>query len=259
MRTMSADEGWDWLVRKTRRGPLLSLSGARVEREPEGVVILPSAWYSRGGPILIGSFAVLWVGISFASGVLLEMGWFGGLLLLLVLYVLANRSRVWWNPLGNTVHIFRGLLGLGTHVELPADKLTVSTGRWGETGSLNWWIRDSVTVSLEHSERQGQVRLACAETQASLTEAFAALREFLGDRGRDETEVPVRSARGGAMAVPTAPISERRAKFATARLVVRSGVARFRPAAGLVAFCGVFAAFGVMGIAMGWSLFSDGR
>lgn len=257
MRTLGAEEGWDWLVRKTRRGPLLSLSGARVERGAEGVLILPSAWHSRGGPILIGAFAVLWICISFASGALLEMGWFGGLLLLLVLYVLATRSRVWWNPLGNTVHVYRGLAGFGTHVELPAEKLTVSSGRWGETGMLDWSLKDHVILSLEHSERQGRVRLACAETQAPLTEAFKALCDFLSGRGEDETEVPVRSARGGAMTVPTAPISERGAKFATARLVVQSGVARFRPSAVLLAFGAVFAAFGLMAITMGWSLFRD--
>lgn len=238
MRVMSADEGWDWLIKKTRRRPFLWF-GADVKRE-DGAMVLRNAPIRRD---LRLTFAT----VASAALALIAIGWGGAMpprhvllelvVLLFLTALMFYRSDIRWDPSTETLSLLKGLPGLTRRVDLPAERLRAELRLRREDSDQS--PDGYVELRLRRQGRAEEVPLVRAHSKSRLLPAFLALRSFLRGRVTDHTVVQV-EVPGGSVPMSRTPVHPPLAGYLPRRVAVRGD----RAAVGLsrlwLCLCGLF-------------------
>ena len=200
MKVMTPEEGWDWLVKKTRRWPLLAYAAAP-RQGLGGMVIGPPLW-SR----MLGVGVVLALGIG---GIVLPFPAAriaGVAITLAAVWSWFYRLHVLCDPYGRTLTVVRGAAGLERVVVLPRDKLELTRAVIGaaEDGGDSHPAGRQV-LQLSHLERPGVVDIMLLPAKPELPPPARALTEFFADRMADATCSRAELADGTALEVPMGP------------------------------------------------------
>ena len=202
MKTMGPDEGWDWLVKKTRRAPLCSGLNAAVGSF-EGTVIRQSRPSQAVGVALFLGIAAVGLAVpGIASRI------FGIVFALLTVFGLLYRFRVVLDAHAGVLTVVRGLVGLQRVVTLPRDKLELTRTVIGATeDGGNERPAGAHVLRLMHVQRAGVVDMLLLYKQSDLPPVARALTEFFAGRVAESAKAHAELADGSALDIPRAPTS----------------------------------------------------
>ena len=201
MKTMTPDEGWDWLVGQTRTAPFLQFPAAP-RRTVTGTIIREGLWTK---PVLVG------VCLGFAAfGVLIPWLWVRVIsmapFLLAAAYLALRQLHVMLGPTGRDLSLVSGAWPWERSVTLPREKLElVRTVIAASEDGGDCHAAGRQVLRLCHRERGGTVDLLPLDDRPELPPAARAVVEFFGDGFADATRAHVDLPDGSRLDVPKTP------------------------------------------------------